>query len=222
MLALVVVLPSDAGASAARVVPLPSVSATSGEAIQDGKMVVRVRTLLIQRLYGVRKHPKWLIVSCNRCQRLRTPIVKDYPTPTSKLFAGVNWLLREGRGFRVTVVRPGHVGRFVRLIARRRGARLRLSYRDSGCVDSRRRTVRCPRGSERVAPGRPVPQPPSANQPSAPPPGEQPVVVAPPPPPPPAGARAVCSDGLDNDGDGKIDYPNDPGCSSASDGAEKG
>lgn len=32
--------------------------------------------------------------------------------------------------------------------------------------------------------------------------------VAPPPPP-------VCSDGLDNDNDGKTDFPNDPGCASA-------
>jgi len=33
-----------------------------------------------------------------------------------------------------------------------------------------------------------------------------------PPPPKPA-----CSDGIDNDGDGKVDYPADPGCDSASD-----
>jgi hypothetical protein len=33
-----------------------------------------------------------------------------------------------------------------------------------------------------------------------------------PPPPKPA-----CSDGIDNDGDGKVDYPADPGCGSASD-----
>lgn len=34
-----------------------------------------------------------------------------------------------------------------------------------------------------------------------------------PPPPPPV----ACGDGIDNDGDGLIDYPADPGCSSASD-----
>lgn len=38
-------------------------------------------------------------------------------------------------------------------------------------------------------------------------------LAAPPPPPPPP----ACSDGIDNDGDGLIDYPADPGCSSASD-----
>ena len=30
-----------------------------------------------------------------------------------------------------------------------------------------------------------------------------------------------CSDGVDNDGDGNIDYPSDPGCTSASDNAEQ-
>lgn len=33
-------------------------------------------------------------------------------------------------------------------------------------------------------------------------------------------AAAACADGIDNDGDGKIDYPADPGCSSASDNDE--
>lgn len=31
---------------------------------------------------------------------------------------------------------------------------------------------------------------------------------------------AICSDGLDNDGDGRTDYPFDPGCESAGDPAE--
>jgi hypothetical protein len=39
----------------------------------------------------------------------------------------------------------------------------------------------------------------------------------PPPPPPPT---AACSDTLDNDGDTLIDYPNDPGCTSADDDDE--
>ena len=47
---------------------------------------------------------------------------------------------------------------------------------------------------------------------------------APPPPPPEAVALVapvlICSDGLDNDGDGLIDYPSDPGCSSAEDDNE--
>ena len=39
--------------------------------------------------------------------------------------------------------------------------------------------------------------------------------AAPPPPP-----KAQCEDGVDNDGDGKIDYPADPGCTAATDNDE--
>ena len=60
--------------------------------------------------------------------------------------------------------------------------------------------VRIPFGK---APEPPAPTPP-------------PVVITPPPPPPPP----ICSDGLDNDGDGLIDFPADKGCSSADDGDE--
>jgi outer membrane protein OmpA-like peptidoglycan-associated protein len=48
-----------------------------------------------------------------------------------------------------------------------------------------------------------------------PPPAPVAVVVPPPPPPPP-----ICSDGLDNDGDGLIDFPSDKGCESPDDGDE--
>ncbi len=42
----------------------------------------------------------------------------------------------------------------------------------------------------------------------------------PPPPPPALPEIAVCGDGLDNDSDGFIDYPNDLGCDSVLDGDE--
>ncbi|MDO8424028.1 MAG: hypothetical protein Q7S54_00265 [bacterium] len=42
------------------------------------------------------------------------------------------------------------------------------------------------------------------------------VVNAPPPPPP----VSQCANGIDDDGDGKTDYPLDPGCSNNSDGSE--
>lgn len=49
-------------------------------------------------------------------------------------------------------------------------------------------------------------------------------IKAPPaPPPPPAEVVApvsICADGQDNDGDGLVDFPNDPGCSAADDGDE--
>jgi outer membrane protein OmpA-like peptidoglycan-associated protein/plastocyanin len=52
--------------------------------------------------------------------------------------------------------------------------------------------------------------------PVAPPPPPEPVVVVPPPPPPPPPGR----DGIDNDGDGAIDYPADKGCTDANDNDE--
>lgn len=55
---------------------------------------------------------------------------------------------------------------------------------------------------------------PFGKAPEPPPPPPVMAVVETPPPPP------VCSDGLDNDGDGLIDFPADKGCSSADDGDE--
>lgn len=43
---------------------------------------------------------------------------------------------------------------------------------------------------------------------------------APPPPPPPAKEKTNCNDGIDNDSDNLVDFPNDPGCSSEEDTTE--
>ena len=43
--------------------------------------------------------------------------------------------------------------------------------------------------------------------------------AAPPPPPPPP-PLAQCEDGVDNDGDGRIDFPNDTGCANGDDNSE--
>lgn len=57
---------------------------------------------------------------------------------------------------------------------------------------------------------------PFGSAPPAPPPPPEPVQIVPPPPPPPP----QCSDGIDNDGDGQIDYPSDKGCTDANDNDE--
>ena len=44
--------------------------------------------------------------------------------------------------------------------------------------------------------------------------------ATPPPPPPPPPPSYACSNGRDDDSDGLVDYPADPGCSSASDNDE--
>lgn len=58
---------------------------------------------------------------------------------------------------------------------------------------------------------------PFGKAPEPPPPAAPPPVIATPPPPPPP---PVCSDGLDNDNDGLIDFPSDKGCTSPDDGDE--
>jgi serine/threonine protein kinase len=92
--------------------------------------------------------------------------------------------------------------------------------RDRGCSSASDRNERNPR-SRTTPPPPPPPPPPPVTPPPA-----NPVVPAPPAPitPPPAasGPRlAVCKDGLDNDSDGRTDYPADPDCRSPTDPAEK-
>ncbi|MEK7390798.1 MAG: peptidoglycan-binding protein [Patescibacteria group bacterium] len=65
--------------------------------------------------------------------------------------------------------------------------------------------------------GASVPQDPNQPPPVAPP--LVPPVVPPPPPPPPPTVKQ-CNDRLDNDSDGLIDYPSDPGCRSFTDNSE--
>ena len=50
--------------------------------------------------------------------------------------------------------------------------------------------------------------------------GTQTGSAPPPPPPPPPPPTYKCSNGQDDDGDGKIDYPADPGCTSSTDNDE--
>jgi hypothetical protein len=46
--------------------------------------------------------------------------------------------------------------------------------------------------------------------------------TAPPTPVPPPAPGSACSDGIDNDGDERIDYPEDKGCDSLDDPYERG
>jgi hypothetical protein len=137
------------------VVALPRVSAETTVTTYRGVSTLRVRSLLVRELHGT------LRVTCNRCRRLTTKIRVTRPTTTSKRFAGVNWLLGRGRVIRVAVTRKGYTGRFLLLAARTRGKR-GLIFRTSGCLDRRRRTVRCPRGTPQPAPGAAVPAAPPA------------------------------------------------------------
>jgi hypothetical protein len=82
----------------------------------------------------------------------------------------VSWLLGTGCAIKVTVVRRGWTGRFILLSARTSGARRGLVFESSGCLDRRRKPVRCPRGTPQPVIGGPVPvtSPAPATSPGAP------------------------------------------------------
>lgn len=163
-------------ATAADILPPLRVSAETSPARHNGERVLRIRSLLLRRVYGR------LTVSCNGCPRWATPIRMTRPSPTSRRYTGMNWLLRGGRSIRITVERSGSVGRFVRLTIRGREGRLRLVYQDSGCLASRKPT-RCAASEPGPTPGQSVPI-----QPPAPP---APAPASPPPRPPPRMAVAT-------------------------------
>ena len=113
--------------------------------------MVVVRSVLVRRIHGA------LRVSCNKCLRLVGRIRTTRPSRTSKRFSGVNWILSAGRVVKVSVKQPRRIGRFLLLSAKRRKGRLRLVYKESGCLNSRGAQRRCPSGTKAVPPASPVP-----------------------------------------------------------------
>ncbi|MCA1678179.1 MAG: serine/threonine protein kinase [Actinobacteria bacterium] len=89
--------------------------------------------------------------------------------------------------------------------------------RDRGCSSAIDRNERNRRSSTTPPPPPPPPVTPPAN-PVVP---ATPATITPPAAAPSTPRLAVCKDGLDNDSDGKTDYPADPDCSSPTDPAEK-
>lgn len=186
----------------APVLTLPRVKATTSQIRHQGRPAVLLRSLLVTRIHGS------LRVGCNKCLRRVGQSRDTRPSRTSRRFSNVNWILQGRRTVRVTVLRRGWIGRYLLLSARRHKGRLRLGYKASGCVNRRLRIVRCPRGTQPPKPPVVVPTP-------------APPKPPPPPPPPPPPVVAVCSDGLDNDADGKIDYPADAECYAPIDPSER-
>jgi hypothetical protein len=166
--ALVALLAAAATAQAA-VVALPRVSAKTEQRGSGAAATLIVRSLLVRRLHGS------LSVRCNRCRRLVGRIRVTRASSTSKQFSGVNWILRPGRAVKVTVTRRASTGRFLLLVARRRGSHLALVYKSSGCLKGATSRVLCPRGTPQPAPNQavqvtppPVAPPPPAPSPSVP------------------------------------------------------
>ncbi|HEX8157813.1 MAG TPA: hypothetical protein VF526_10555 [Solirubrobacteraceae bacterium] len=134
-------------AQAARVLPLPRVTAETYEVDFQGRPAVVLQTLLVRRLHGK------LTVTCNRCQRYTDhKLVASRPSRTSKRYRHADWILHSRRAVKIKVTRRGWIGRYLLLTAQRRKSRLRLGYKASGCLSRASRQIRCPRGVPKPRP----------------------------------------------------------------------
>jgi hypothetical protein len=129
-----------ASARAARVLPLPRVQAETYQSEFEGRSAVVLDSLLVRRIHGT------LRVSCNQCQRFtKRRVLITRPSRMSKRFRHADWILLGGRAVKIKVTRKGWTGRYLMLTAQRRTGRLRLRYKESGCLSRRGRQVHCPR-----------------------------------------------------------------------------
>jgi len=176
---------SVSDAQAARLLPLPKVTAETYATDFHGRPVVVLQTLVVRRIHG---KPK---VTCNKCLRFAAhkPVTTRL-SRTSRRYRHADWILRGGRAVKVKVTRKGWIGRYLLLTARRRNGRLGLGYKATGCLSRTGAKIRCPQGAPKVPPITvlivPVPVPPPASPPTAPPPPPVKPPPAPPVKPPPA------------------------------------
>jgi hypothetical protein len=154
VLGLLLTACADAEASTSRVLPLPTVMPTQGEAQQGRHRVLFIRSLLVREVHGK------LTVDCYGCQRFKNfpNVVVWRQVGTSKSFYDLRWLLRPGRGMIIKVVgrREDTVGRYRRLRVERRDGALQLVTSKTGCLDGRGRRRGCPSGVKSPPPGTPV------------------------------------------------------------------
>jgi hypothetical protein len=155
ILGLLLAACADADASASRVLPLPDVVPTQGEAKQGRRPVLFIRSLLVTEVQGK------LTVDCYGCQRFKNVpnVVVWKKLGTSKSFYDLRWLLRPGRGMIIKVVgrTDNTVGRYRRLRVERRDGALQLVTSRTGCLNGKGRPRGCPSGVKRPTPGAPVP-----------------------------------------------------------------
>jgi len=208
VLIVVALCAADAGAATRPVVASPTKFSAS-MAVERHGATERLRVYSV-RVDGVSRATKPRF-SCRRCGHFAGPRPRMIRKGKSVTMRDVHWLVDRTDVVELTLRRRRFVGRLLQFSPRRQKGKLRLVFKRGTCLNPLR--IACPPGT---------PQPPT-NQPVAPiPVPVQPVSPPPPPPPPPApGTPRVCSDGMDNDGDGLVDYPQDLGCRSPNDFAEK-
>jgi hypothetical protein len=143
-LAIYVVCAANATADQGTVA-LPTVHVVTKEISFHHKRALLVESIAVGNLEGVT-----LSVSCDRCRRYSTKIHEARPTPTTKSFSGVSWIIIVGRDIQIAVSKSGQTGRFLLLGA---GLHNTLAFKASGCLTAKPvRRVSCPR----TAPAAPV------------------------------------------------------------------
>jgi hypothetical protein len=164
-------------ASRPPVMPSISVSTRTASVKQDGKRRIVVRSVTVSNIRPAVK----LAIRCRGCHRMRRTKIYRTTRATSRTYSRIYWVLPPGRGISIDALEAGMLGRWTILGPGRRHPN-RLVFKASGCLNAKRKRVRCPAGTTLAPPDSPVPTTP------APPPAPAPVPPPPPPPAPPAPA----------------------------------
>ena len=131
------------------IVALPTVHVATKEIHFHHKLALLVKSIVVSNIDGA------LRVSCDRCRRYSTRIHETHPTPTTKTFSGVDWIILVGRDIQIAVSDHGQTGRFVLLGA---GLDNTLAFKASGCLAAKPvRREDCPRAVPAPTVGSTVP-----------------------------------------------------------------
>jgi hypothetical protein len=131
------------------VVALPTVHVVTKAIRFHHKRALLVKSIVVGNIDGS------LRVSCDRCRRYTARIRETHPTPTTKTFSEVDWIILVGRDIQIAVSDRGQTGRFVLLGA---GLDNTLAFKASGCLTTKPvRREDCPRAVPAAPVGTTVP-----------------------------------------------------------------
>ena len=131
------------------IVALPTVHVVTKAIRFHHKRALLVESIVVSNIDGA------LRVSCDRCRRYPTKLHETRPTPTTKSFSGVSWIIIVGRDIQIAVSKSGQTGRFLLLGA---GLQNTLAFKASGCLTAKPvRRLSCPRAAPAAPVGSTVP-----------------------------------------------------------------
>ena len=130
-------------------VALPTVHVVTKAIRFHHKRALLVKSIVVSNIDGA------LRVSCDRCRRYPTKLHETRPSPTTKSFSGVSWIIIVGRDIQIAVNKSGQTGRFLLLGA---GLQNTLAFKASGCLTAKPvHRVSCPRAAPAAPVGSTVP-----------------------------------------------------------------